>query len=400
MGKLSVIVGGQYGSEAKGAVCAHLVRRNMEKGIKSVVVRVAGPNAGHTAYDDTGRAWALRSVPVGMVADLDAVGVIADGSEVDLPVLLQEVADLDAAGLDVSSRLFISGRVTMLTDAHHFEESPERRNLHKTIGSTGKGIGAARAARIMRTAQTPDLILADESIYESMWHFLVAEYDESLKQWDDQPERTEELREVMGRIQWVDGSTVSMIERHLAQGAHVMIEGTQGYGLGLHRPEYPRVTSSDTRAIDFLAMAGINPWTSFVDPNGFSVWVVVRAFPIRVAGNSGPLFEETSWEELGLPVELTTVTKKPRRVGRWDDALFAAAVRANGVDVVKVAYSMADQECPEIAGFNGPTEGENAVSWASLPAAARDEIDKINRRTRGMVRYIGTGPNSALWMDA
>lgn len=398
MGKLSVIVGGQYGSEAKGAVCAHLVRRAREEGTQPVVVRVAGPNAGHTAYDDEAVPWALRSVPVGLVADLDAVGIIADGSEVDLPVLIKEVAELDAAGLDVSSRLFVSGRVTMLTDEHHFEESPERRNLHKTIGSTGKGIGAARAARIMRTAKTPDLILADESIYESMWHFLTAEYSNTVGGWN--AALTEQYREALGRIQWVDGSTVAMIERHLARGAHVMIEGTQGYGLGLHRPEYPRVTSSDARAIDFLAMAGINPWTSFVDPGGFSVWVVVRAFPIRVAGNSGPMFEETTWDELGLPVELTTVTKKPRRVGRWDDALFAAAVRANGVDVVKVAYTMADQECPEIAGFNGPTEGDGAVSWASLPAAARDEIDKINRRTRGMARYVGTGPNSALWMDA
>lgn len=364
----------------------------MEKGIKSVVVRVAGPNAGHTAYDDTGRAWALRSVPVGMVADLDAVGIIADGSEIDLPVLLQEIHDLDAAGLRVSERLYISGRVTLLTDAHHHAE--EQGQMHQRLGSTGKGIGAARADRIMRRAATPDLL---DSQAISLYDFLLDSYEAA----NANPEP--EWVETIGRTQFIKGSTVSMLERHLANGAHVMIEGTQGYGLGLHRPEYPRVTSSNTRAIDFLAMAGLNPWTSFVDPNGFSVWVVVRAFPIRVAGNSGPLFEETSWEELGLPVELTTVTKKPRRVGKWDDALFAAAVRANGVDVVKVAYSMADQECPAIAGLHGPTnehEGRklDVVTWDSLSLPARQEIELINRRTRGMARYIGTGPNSALWM--
>ena len=387
MGKLSVIVGGQYGSEGKGAFCAHLVRRNREKGTNSCVVRVAGPNAGHTAYDDSGRAWPLRTVPVGLVADPRAIGVIADGSEVDLPVLLREVRELDEAGLEVSKRLYVSGCVTMLTSEHHATEGPEHADLHTKIGSTGKGIGAARAARVMRTATTPDMIHQ----HSTMAEFLAQEYSPD-------PEDAA----VLDRIQFIHGSTVDIIESSFACGSHVMIEGTQGYGLGLHRPEYPRVTSSDTRAIDFLAMAGVNPWASYVDKNGFDVWVVVRAFPIRVAGDSGPLFKETTWGDLNLPVELTTVTRKPRRVGLWDDKLFSAAVQANGVDVVKVAYTMADQECSEIAGFHGPLDkgwGPLSEKQQPLPAAAWREIELIQRRTYWKTQYIGTGPNTAIWMD-
>ena len=43
-GKLTVLVGGQYGSEGKGAVAAHIANEYQ------VHVRVGSPNAGHTIY--------------------------------------------------------------------------------------------------------------------------------------------------------------------------------------------------------------------------------------------------------------------------------------------------------------------------------------------------------------
>ena len=43
-GKLTVLVGGQYGSEGKGAVAQHVAN---EYGMH---VRVGSPNAGHTIY--------------------------------------------------------------------------------------------------------------------------------------------------------------------------------------------------------------------------------------------------------------------------------------------------------------------------------------------------------------
>ena len=384
MGKLSVIVGGQFGSEAKGAVCAWLVRQNRKKGVSSTVVRVAGPNAGHTAYDDQGRKWALRQVPVGLVADPDARGVIADGSEVDLPVLLREVRELDEAGHRVSERLTVSSRATLLTDAHRYAESVGL--LTERVGSTGKGIGAARADRVMRRAATAELLRRQSAggAADPVETFLTDSYRDT----------SDADYETLSTITWSAGSAVNELEERLA-ASHVMVEGTQGYGLGLHRPEYPQCTSSDARAIDFLAMAGLSPWSLLVTE--FGVWVVVRAYPIRVAGNSGPLRDETSWEELGLPEELTTVTQKVRRVGLWDPDLFRAAVRANGMNAVKVAYSMADQQCPDLAGLHGQAEVD--VPWSRLTPAARDTIDQINRRTAGLVRYIGTGPKTQLWME-
>lgn len=374
MGKLSVVVGGQYGSEAKGAVTGWLSKQDEAP----IVVRVAGPNAGHTAHDPQGRAWALRQIPVGMVANLQAHGVIADGSEVDLQVLLQEIHELEASGIPVRNRLTVSRYATLLTDTHRDAETDSE--ISTRIGSTGKGIGAARADRIMRIADTFDTVLENGTVD--------AFYRERYSGGHDQ---------LALDLDW--GSILSpaipeWLHQELTSGRHVIIEGTQGYGLGLHRPEYPQVTSSDARAIDFLAMAGLNPWHPGV--TSFDVWVVVRAFPIRVAGNSGPLYEETTWEELGLPEELTTVTRKVRRVGRWDQQLFNAALEANGGPrAVKVAYSMADQEAPSLAGL----DGDISTLMESLSDPQREAIGEIISRTRGLARYIGTGPNTRVWVS-
>src|SRR5699024_7206253 len=73
-------------------------------------------------------------------------------------------------------------------------------------------------------------------------------------------------------------------EHQTDQNLHVVVEGTQGYWLGLHAGHYPQSTSNNARPIDFLAMAGLNPWEWDFYPIG-----VTRTNPIRVAGNSGPL---------------------------------------------------------------------------------------------------------------
>lgn len=60
--------------------------------------------------------------------------------------------------------------------------------------------------------------------------------------------------------------------------------------------------------------------------------MVVRTYPIRVAGNSGWVYPdqtEITWEMLGVEPEKTTVTNKIRRVFTWSDLQFIDAVLAN-----------------------------------------------------------------------
>src|SRR5262249_15384280 len=125
--------------------------------------------------------------------------------------------------------------------------------------------------------------------------------------------------------------TTALLRKILDRRKRVVIEGTQGFGLSLLQGGYwPKATSRDTTAAGFLTEAGLSPLD--VD----DVTMVIRCHPIRVAGESGPLTDETTWRQIaaegGLPVahqEFTTVTKKVRRVGRFDPHLVRRAIQVN-----------------------------------------------------------------------
>lgn len=361
---LSVVTGGQFGSEAKGHVTKQIVDKAVGYSDQVINIRVAGPNAGHSAVSPTGTKHAFRTVPIGLVNPSDKVfGYIAAGSEIDPEVLWAEISEMVQHGLPVEGRLSIHPEATLLTSEH--KDAEANADLVRQVGSTGKGIGAARAARLMRKAKR------------------VSDDDALVK----------DLAKA--------GVTVAEINfDDFTSNTHVVIEGTQGYGLGLHAGHYPQCTSSDTRAIDFLAMAGISPWDEAFREGQFTVWVTLRPYPIRVAGNSGPLYAETTWEDLGLPIERTTVTHKIRRVGQWDPVLAWDAVRANGGSpTVKIAFTMLDQVIPQFAGVQSLDEISNLL-------AQEDDLALFNKWNEWLERVqdagariglITTSDRTAIW---
>lgn len=359
MKTLEVVVGAQFGSEAKGHVVQRLAERSTREGRPTQVVRVAGPNAGHTGYDAHGQAWALRQVPVAAVVDEPLILGIVAGSEIDPPVLFNEYDRLRDAGLLGGKLLWVSGEATLLTDEHKAEEMDL--NLVSRIGSTGKGIGAARAHRLKRDAVR---------VGDSPWF----------------------VEECAKRGIPMIADPGHSVANGVGPNGHTIIEGTQGYGLGLHAGFYPQCTSSDCRAVDFMAMAGVHSW----EFEAVAVWAVARIYPIRVAGNSGPLKGETTWEELGLPEERTTVTKKVRRVGHPDWDLVRAAVAANGgAPTVRLAVTMMDQLFPDLR--------DRKYYWPAdrsfMPEVNR-YLDDIQRQARASVGMITTGPNCASFVGS
>ena len=352
MSSLDVVVGGQFGSEAKGHVTKRVIERRLAEGTGRVVnVRVAGPNAGHCVLDARGTKFAFRSLPVGVVfPNVDLV--IAAGSEIDLPVLLGEIDLAENEGHRVGPRLRVHPEATVLTSAHKDLET----GMRERMGSTGKGIGAARADRIMRTAKR---VIDDARTIGAL----------------------QERGVVIADVTAKDGP--------FFREQPIVIEGTQGYGLGLHAGHYPQCTSSNTRAIDFCAMAGYNPWSY----NRFTPWVVARVYPIRVAGNSGPLRNESTWEEMGLPVELTTVTKLERRVGGWDADLVHDAVWANGPEHVKVALTMVDQKFPHLANVDGFGAIQNDQEVIDFLRGMEKDVSPAK------IELITTGEDTGIWLS-
>jgi adenylosuccinate synthase len=285
---ISVVVGGQYGSEGKGKAALEIARRARSQ---VVAVRVGGPNSGHTGYDSAGRKRVFRQIPVA-AADGNADLVIPAGSYVEPELLLAELEEL---GVD-RARVTVDRAARIVTEAHRRWESEAQ--LTPLIGSTGSGTGAAVIAAAARGSSRLGL---------------------------GSPRAADEPR-----LKGLLGDAAGILREQLDLGARVIVEGTQGFGLSVIHGEWPHATSRDTTAAGFLSEAGLSPRD--VD----DVTLVLRCHPIRVAGASGDLAGETDWETIAREAradrdltELTTVTKKVRRVGRFDAGLARRAIMIN-----------------------------------------------------------------------
>lgn len=286
---ISIVVGGQFGSEGKGKVALEIVRRTRGP---VTVIRVGGPNSGHTAYDRSGKKWALRQMPAACI-DRNVDVVFPAGSYLDVGVLLSEIDSLNYP-LD---RIFISEHANIITAEQAAWE--QESGLVGSIGSTGSGVGAALLASAARGARNFPL--------------------RAFHAGDD------------ARLELFRRDTTALLHKKLLAEERVVIEGTQGFGLSLlDGGHWPKATARCTTAAAALAEAGLSPL--LVD----DVTMVIRAFPIRVAGESGPLVGETSWASIaqrsGLKRDIreyTTVTNKERRVGEFDANAVQSAIRAN-----------------------------------------------------------------------
>lgn len=288
---VSIVVGGQFGSEGKGKVALELARAAKEESV--TLVRVGGPNSGHTGYDASGQRFALRQLPAGCI-DRNVDVVFPAGSYLDVDVLFREIEELNYP----KDRVFVSRYARVIMPEHKAWETEA--GIGKAIGSTGSGVGAAVMASVAREAE-----------------------NFSLKSYD---------AEHVSRLDRFVCDTSTVLRKQLLANTRVIIEGSQGFGLSLLEGGYwPKVTSRSTTASAALSEAGLSPLD--VD----DIYLVLRSFPIRVAGqSSGPLPNETSWAKIADDVgrnddisEYTTVTSKLRRVAKFDCEQVRAAIAVN-----------------------------------------------------------------------
>ena len=82
---VSIIFGGQWGSEGKGKT-TYFFSKKLHA---STVVRVGGPNSGHTIVDETGKRMAFQVLPVASVLE-GVTCVLPAGSYIDLDILKRD----------------------------------------------------------------------------------------------------------------------------------------------------------------------------------------------------------------------------------------------------------------------------------------------------------------------
>lgn len=322
----TIIAGGFWGDEGKGKIVGYLALHDKPK----IVARAGvGPNAGHTVIFE-GKKYGLRQIPCGFVQK-DARLLIGPGVLVNPEVLLKEIEETGT-----KDRLGVDRRCAII-EARHIELDRTSEHLRKKIGSTGTGCGPANVDRVSRLAK-------------------LAENVEGLK-----PYLADVPLEVNDCI---------------SRGELVLIEGSQGFGLSLIHGTYPYVTSKDTAASSLAADVGIGP--TKID----EVMLVFKAYVSRVGG--GPFATEMPVEEaekLGI-VEYGTVTRRRRRIGRFDFDLAKRSVMINGA--TQLAISCLDRLFKGCSGVK---------SFDELPAEARSFVERVENKLEVPVTLISTGPN-------
>lgn len=297
--KVDVVVDLQFGSTGKGLLCDYLAA----SGNYDTVVNANLPNAGHTTVTETGRTWMHKAMPNGiMVTKRIMMGPGSAFSPARLAEELHGVRDL------IEGKIFVIHEAAMVvTDAH---KQKEQETLSR-ISSTMQGSGEAVVAKIRRE---PGVIARD----------------------------CMDLLREHGLDQYVV-SHADYIQ-HLVNAESILVEGAQGYSLGHNSGFYPYCTSRDCTVTRYMADCAI--------PAGWlrKAYGVARLHPIRVGntsdGYSGDIYadqDELTWEQLRVDPELTTVTKRVRRVFSFSHTQIHEACVANGIDEVFLNFANYDE---------------------------------------------------------
>jgi len=305
-----VLVDGQFGSTGKGLMAGVLAEYGA--GAITHCTTNAGPNSGHTAYLESGyrapdptatveealpreRKIVTQQVPVAS-AFLSLMGYpnvtyINAGAMVEEEILRREVEEW----LDYRS-VYIHPNAAMITP----DDVTADKLVVSAIAGTGKGTGPALARKVMRDPRA-----TAESVYQPML-----------------PPATHGFQRTWDRFWDWDRDVV-------------FVETAQGYSLGLNSSRfYPHVTSRECTVMQALADARIPAQMLR------KVIACFRTFPIRVGNtenSSGDCYidqHEISFADIGQPDEITTVTKRVRRLFTWSRLQFRESIAANRPDVI------------------------------------------------------------------
>jgi adenylosuccinate synthase len=425
-GRNVVVVGTQWGDEGKGKVVDWLTDH-----AQGVVRFQGGHNAGHTLVIK-GIKTALQLIPSGIMRE----GVpcfIGNGVVVDPIHLLSEIERLEAIGVEVRSRLFISESCPLILP-FHVQVDKAREALRETsgagkIGTTGKGIGPAYEDKVARRALRVQDLKHPERFAKKLREllalhnfalvgYLKSEALEFQPIFDQAMQVAEQLKPMLADV----GYRIHTANRQ--QGANLLFEGAQGTLLDIDHGTYPYVTSSNCVAGNAAAGSGVGP-----DMLHY-ILGITKAYTTRVG--SGPFPTELPLEEPGsvghhlsnVGQERGVVTGRIRRCGWLDVAALKRSVIINGVsglcitklDVLDglpeikacVGYKLNGQAIdilpldaddieacePVFEVFPGWTEKTFGLTrWDQLPTNARAYLERVQALIGAPIDMVSTGPD-------
>lgn len=266
MKPIIVVQGGQYGSEGKGMIAAYLCE---SRGV-DFAVRTGAVNAGHTVMY-RGAAYKMQQLPTGWINPGTKL-VIGAGAYINAGILDREI-QMIANAMDVPvqavlDRLFIDYRAGIHRELHTERSTASGR--HHGIGATGKGCSEAILDKVRNRGRENGWFSKDLNSHGYEYDFI---------------------------------DTEMLLNEEYNLGRQILIEGTQGDGLDLHLGPYPYTTHKQTTVANWLSECGLSPKLQY------EVVLVMRTYPIRVVGNSGPMQHEINWLELARTINWKRANK-------------------------------------------------------------------------------------------
>ena len=321
----TVLVGAQWGDEGKGKVIDFLTEE------ADVVVRFqGGSNAGHTVVVGD-KKYVLHLVPSGVLHDGKHC-VIGNGVVMDPFDLMKELEQVESWGFELKGRFHISERAHMVMQWHRaIDKAAEaaRPEGHK-IGTTGRGIGPAYAAKVGRYGMRVGDILKPDFL--DLVRAQVAEANRALAALGAQPLDPEEMVKlytpmVKALMPYVT-DTIQFLHENLDEKKSILFEGAQATMLDIDFGTYPFVTSSNPTAGGACTGSGVPPRA--ID----RVIGVLKLYTTRVGEGPFPteLFDEDGETLRKRGGEFGATTGRPRRCGWFDAVVARYAQRVNGVD--------------------------------------------------------------------
>jgi adenylosuccinate synthase len=412
-----VVIGAQWGDEGKGKIVDWLT-----ESAQGVVRFQGGHNAGHTLVTG-GRKTVLRLIPSGVLHERVPI-LIGNGVVLSLAALLQEIGELEAAGIRVRDRLRISPACPLVLPVHvALDQARERALGDVKIGTTGRGIGPAYEDKVARRAlRVQDLADPDrfsarlESLLE-LHNFMLVHYDQT-EPLPFAPMRDELLAMAPAIVPMI-ADVAELIHAARARGDSLLFEGAQGALLDIDHGTYPYVTSSNCIAGAATTGSGVGP--QMLD----YVLGIVKAYTTRVG--TGPFPTELT-DETGVTLgrrgnEFGSVTGRPRRCGWIDVPALRRSFELNGVDGQCITKLDVLDTLPEVrictrytvdgADVDRVPSGADAVArctpvyetlpgWMEstvgarrfdeLPPNARAYLRRVEALTRVPIAMVSTGP--------
>lgn len=411
-----IVVGAQWGDEGKAKIVDYLTRD------ADYVVRYqGGANAGHTVVVD-GQKFVFHQIPAGIIHP-DKICVIGNAVVVDPPALLKEIGELEARGISIEGRLYVSQNAHLVMPYHKLlDKASEESKGAAKIGTTISGIGpcyrdkAARCGIRIVDLLDPDLFRKklSENIKEKNQILKVIYGYEEL----DEEKIAEEYLAFDKRIDPYVTDISVLLNNALDQDKRILFEGAQGTLLDMDHGTYPFVTSSSTIAGGACIGTGIGP-TRINEVIG-----VVKAYTTRVGMGPFPTeFDPEFAEKIRqIGAEFGATTGRPRRCGWFDSVVARFSVRVNGlsslavtkldvldsIPVIKICTSYNSKgkviknfpsdsrilnECEPIyedwAGWMTPTRGIR--HFEDLPEKARAYLERISQLAGAKISIVSVG---------